>query len=628
MDEHLELGNKIRGAAHARDPVETELATNQRIIARVTDGIYREPWAAFRELVANAYDADATQVTIETGVPEFKHLVVRDDGIGMRPETLSYILQNIGGSSKRTSVGVTLNTTRDGSYDRSPGGRPLIGKIGIGLFAVAQLTQQFQIITKAADEKVRMSATVNLRTHSDSDFAEDDDRYVAGTVTILPEHVPEEERASHGTSVVLYSLRPKVLESLRSVQRWQACLNDLGDGRIIRDGPAYHIGVPLEANPEETTDLSPNYPWDPEDTPKNRFRRLFLAACASAGRGTKSPDLDQFDEYLGLIWKLSLSLPLGYLNTHPFSLNGATGVTFFGVPDSTGQATPIGLGEKETIRDNLNLRTDDDQVDSSFKVLLDGIELCRPIELPLVLGKRSRIKAPVMLVARQENPFVLQTQIDRAGGPLSFDAYLYWNSQIVPKDNIGVLIRVREASGTLFDPTFLNYQVSEQTRLRQITGEIFVHEGLDSAINIDRESFNYSHPHFLYIQNWLHRAIRLLMNRLKDLSAQDLERARDKRSHQRNVHALQIWAHRRGEDADPPIPGPTSNALTDEVGGVEIDWPPDMLEGIRDREERSERAEAVAIVLEAYDVLSGLPSLDRGQLVADILRILEIKIER
>ena len=196
MNGHLELSEKIRGAVQSGHPVETELATNQRIIARVTDGIYREPWAAFRELVANAYDADATQVTIETGVPEFGHLVVRDDGIGMQPETLSYILHNIGGSSKRRAVGVALKTTLTGSYDRSPGGRPLIGKIGIGLFAVAQLTQQFQIITKAAGENVRMSATVTLQTHNDSDFGESEKPYVAGTVTIVTERVPEEERRS------------------------------------------------------------------------------------------------------------------------------------------------------------------------------------------------------------------------------------------------------------------------------------------------------------------------------------------------------------------------------------------------------------------------------------------------
>eukprot|EP00658_Telonema_sp_P-2_P055699 TRINITY_DN44262_c0_g1_i1.p1 TRINITY_DN44262_c0_g1~~TRINITY_DN44262_c0_g1_i1.p1 ORF type:complete len:123 (-),score=28.55 TRINITY_DN44262_c0_g1_i1:46-414(-) len=60
----------------------------------------------------------------------------------------------------------------------------------------------------------------------------------------------------------------------------------------------------------------------------------------------------------------------------------------------------------------------------------------------------------------------------------------YWNSKIIPKVTTGVVLRVRDASGTLFDGSFLNYQVSEQTRLKQITAEIFVKKGLDSAINI------------------------------------------------------------------------------------------------------------------------------------------------
>ena len=74
-------------------PFETTLATSERIIARVTDGIYREPWAAFRELVANAYDADASYVVIETGQPEFesndcagrRHRDVSEDSC-LRPE--------------------------------------------------------------------------------------------------------------------------------------------------------------------------------------------------------------------------------------------------------------------------------------------------------------------------------------------------------------------------------------------------------------------------------------------------------------------------------------------------------------------------------------------------------------
>ena len=120
----------------------------------------------------------------------------------------------------------------------------------------------------------------------------------------------------------------------------------------------------------------------------------------------------------------------------------------------------------------------------------------------------------------------------------------------------------------------------------------------------------------------------MLVNRLKALSAEDLGRAKVKQSQQRQSFALQTWTRRRGEDADPPVPATTRNAMIDEVAGVEIDWPHGMLPGIRDTDERSVKAEAVAIVLEAYDVLSGLPARERGQLVADILQIFEIKIER
>ena len=42
------------------------LATDDRVLARITDGIYRQPGSALRELIANAYDADAENVYIQT----------------------------------------------------------------------------------------------------------------------------------------------------------------------------------------------------------------------------------------------------------------------------------------------------------------------------------------------------------------------------------------------------------------------------------------------------------------------------------------------------------------------------------------------------------------------------------
>ena len=372
------LENDIRSST-ADSPRKTALATSERIIARVTDGIYREPWAAFRELVANAYDADATRVVIETGQPEFARMTVRDDGIGMSPKTLAYVLKSIGGSSKRSPAGADLNTVRGDAPDLSPGGRKLIGKIGIGLFAVAQLTQHFQIITKSARENKRILADVQLRTHDEERMQDSQGEYTAGHVKFMTEEVPDEEKHAHGTSVILYQLRKQVRETLQSYRRWQSTRVAAGeDGGSIQNEPEFHIGCPLERMSGEA-----NFPWKYSDTPSEKFDRLIEAIGRSSGRGAKSANLEHFDEYLRLIWNLSLSLPLDYMGSHPFDKKGSSGI-YLEIPSEKGQAEPIEIDSQQSLRDRLNLQEGKSASPShnSFSVTLDGIDLKRPIRLP------------------------------------------------------------------------------------------------------------------------------------------------------------------------------------------------------------------------------------------------------
>ena len=620
---HKDLASRIRSSADTNKAVEETLATSQRIIGRVTDGIYREPWAAFRELVANSYDADAQFVSIETDQPSFSQIIFRDDGNGMSAETVAYVVKNIGGSSKRTSIGANLNTVGEGDANRSPAGRPLIGKIGIGLFAVAQLTQHFQIITKARGEAVRTSLTVVLMTHDeDKQVLEDDGQYQAGTVSIISERVPESDIDSHGTEVVLYELRPEIRRTLQSLQRWQNASNGFAEaGGRLEDEPRYHIGLPAGVLGRAHAGLEPKLPWDLADEPAVKFEGFFKAVGAMSGKGTRGVTLQHFDEYLRLVWKLSLSLPITYMDEDPFDLDDQSGILFFDLPSTSRQSNRVELEQGRTLREHFDLTARSRQPALSFHVSLDGMLLKRPIRLPKVLEARSRISAPVLTVAKETAPFS-EADLDLAGGPLEFEAYLYWNSRIIPRDNAGVLIRVHEASGTLFDRSFLNYQISEQTRLRQITAEIFVQRGLDSAINIDRESYNFSHPHFLYIQKWLHRALRLLVNRLKALADEDLQRERTQQrelsQRARDTHALAVWTGRHGEEADPPMSMRSTGALPSEVGDAQIEWSDE-----RPIETHADRASAIAIVLEAYGALSKLSAAERGELIRDILKVFE-----
>lgn len=621
--ETAKLAKDIRKTAHSGTPVETPLSTSQRIIARVTDGIYREPWAAFRELIANAYDADAKNVIVETGAPQFEKVVVRDDGNGMTPETLAYVLKNIGGSSKRTMEGVTLHTAKSGDPEQSPGGRQLIGKIGIGLFAVAQLTQHFQIISKAKGDRFRSSATVLLETHNEEVLADKDPdkEYVAGIVKIISEEVPEEEIDTQGTSVTLYHLRPEVRRVMQSIRLWDASQAAGVDGDTVAQAPTYHIGLLPDVRDEDSRGLKDHLPWEDGDDPVMKFQKFVHAAGETAGQARKSATLEHFDEYLRMLWKLSLSLPLDYVDGHPFDLTGDSGLIFLNVPKGKGQAERLEVGADESLRQRLKLTAGKKSTIGQFDVTVDGVQLRRPIDLSRKLRKPSRVKAPIMMVASEKAPFG-RANIKRAGGELEFEAYLYWNSQIVPKDTVGALVRIREASGTLFDASFMNYQVSEQTRLRQITAEIFVKKGLDSAINIDRESFNYSHPHYLYIQKWLHKALRLLVNRQKSLAKEDLDREKEMRQQQnraeRESKALTIWERRYGDEADLPVQqSDESGNPMDEIANLFIDW--SVVDGVKDQD----IATSVAIVLEAYGLLSTLNAKDRARLISDLIDIFE-----
>jgi len=637
------LASDIRASAKTGKTVETALATSQRIIARVTDGIYREPWAAFRELIANSYDADASEVVIETGLPDFEKIVVRDDGNGMDPDTLAYILQNIGGSSKRTKLGASLHTTDPIDPEKSAGGRPLIGKIGIGLFAVAQLTQHFQIITKARDDKYRSSATVVLKTHDElrAHKSETDETFVAGSVTIISEEVPKEELGSHGTTVVLYSLRPEIRLAMQSVRLWNATLASGVDGESVTEKPIYHIGVTSNLLGQKHNGLKAHLPWADGDTPSKKFEKLVEKAGDVSQRGKRPANLEHFDEYFRMLWKLSLSLPLQYVERHPFEISGEDQLTIYGIPDGKGQAYPIALDENETLREKLHLTAGQDLEKKPFSVLVDNVELKRPIILPDQLRVSSNIDHPVMMVASEFAPFKTE-DLERAGGELEFEAYLYWNSKIIPKDTTGVVLRVRDASGTLFDASFLNYQVSEQTRLRQITAEIFVKKGLDGAINIDRESYNFSHPHYLYLQRWLHKALRLLVNRLKALAKekkQILDQIEaDKEKKETELRATEVWERRFGKESDPPspqiktvtrfvhssvaqstlFPEPKDTTAV-ELSGVEFEFDAST-SGVN-----LDTVKALAIVLEAYGVLSSLQSSDRSKLINDIIKVFEIK---
>ncbi|MBK8265015.1 MAG: ATP-binding protein [Nannocystis sp.] len=504
------------------------LKTDERVIARVTDGIYRQPGSALRELISNAYDADATRVVIKTDAPRFDRITVEDDGHGMAPEALAHLLLHIGGSAKRNEVGASIGVTRPDDPSRSPGGRKLIGKIGIGLFSVSQLTHTFQVITKVRGDDHRTVATIALRQYTDEDTsiaADGSKKFESGKVNIWREKATDTE--THGTTIVLLSIRLQARDTLRSREIWSAIehneLQTEGEERQAIDPPPFHIGrVDESGELLKTTDKGQTktsaLPWVKGDPPEIAFEKLAQSVWDQSALKTPNPQLDRiFDYYLRMVWHLSLAVPLPYVNGHIFDMDVDGWADAFRLSNGPKGSAEQLLASGMPLRKAANLLDPAERV-SDFDVFFDDLKLARPIKFRELPTTNNALKKPLVFIGtcREEFP---KTPRALSGGPLEFEAYLFWTPKVAPVEHQGVLIRIHGSSGTLFDPTFMRYQVSEQTRLRQITCEIFVREGLDSALNIDRESFNNAHPHSVFITKWLHSALRQVASTQKRLAS-------------------------------------------------------------------------------------------------------------
>ncbi len=453
--ETREFSEKIKRAS-LNKVVETVLKTSERVLRRITDGIYRQPSSALRELISNAYDADATQVEIQMDPPRFNSIIIRDNGNGLTEEALSHLIHNIGGSPKRTAGGVDLHICNSKDKSLSPGGRKLIGKIGIGLFSVSQLTKEFEIITKIKGANHRTIMDVNLFTETEDNLDDLSGEFQTGTVKIWK--VPATDTASHGTEIILRNLLQKTKNDLSSKELWSLCnpenLPQLeGVDFKSQPPPSYHIGCIHDDSPDEIGQ-EPCLPWKNEDKPEKRFQKLVQAMFDEQRQTVKNLSLvDSLDYYLQMLWTLSLSAPLNYIGKHPFDLEKEPGIRIFEFANEFGsQAKELKLKPGCSIRDALNLASPERGKNESFTVIIDGVQLFRPLKFHDLPKTGETIPYPLLFVGKA-NPDLSSIPAEIRGGELKFEAYFLWNHTIVPKEHTGVLVRVNDSSGILFDET-------------------------------------------------------------------------------------------------------------------------------------------------------------------------------
>ena len=164
------------------------------MLLQLGDQLIKNESIALVELVKNAYDADASKVTIvmsnihniETG-----EIIIKDDGWGMDLDTILNCWLEPGSDSKSQIVA---------KGKRSPKGRLPIGEKGIGRFGVHKLGHEIELVTKTSTGK-EYAVRIDWNQFLQSKYLND------VPVVVIERDVPENFiDSSHGTIIKITHL--------------------------------------------------------------------------------------------------------------------------------------------------------------------------------------------------------------------------------------------------------------------------------------------------------------------------------------------------------------------------------------------------------------------------------------
>jgi hypothetical protein len=398
------------------------IRVNAKTLAHISSGLYRSTAGALKELVSNAFDADATKVYISTNRPSFNIFSCSDNGGGIHKDNFEQLMEGgIGFSDKRRSTGLTAL------------GRPIIGRLGIGLLAMTQLSHGFKVVSHHRESATAFEAEVIIRDY-------------------LLSEVDKESKVNEPTEIGQYNIT-----------------------EIKYD--ANKVGVTIVSD-EMRTGLIRRFRESSE-------KDLPLKFTSFLKQLQKLQSISRQGPYWDLVWGLSVYCPVRYPVKGP-------------VP-----------GKRVLTNIQQELRS------YNFELSIDGMPILKPIAFPISQERSEGLEYFVKEINYNDNI---------EGRKLRFQGYIYAQEgkSITPIEYRGILIRIRNVAIGAYDKTFLDYEIAEGPRFGWLSSEIYVNEGLEDALNVDRDSFNVSHPHYLKLREVLHSDLQKVFS--------DLYRGIDRRS--------------------------------------------------------------------------------------------------
>ena len=166
-----------------------QLKFHGKILDQLGFQTYQSPVASLSELVANAWDADASSVniTLPNDSTQSDQITIEDDGVGMAFDECQERYLNIG-----------YDRRSGDPFAKTTGGRSVMGRKGIGKFAGFGIAAKIRIDTtssKTGENTVFEMEIDKLRA----------DEYIKEGGEILASVTPA-DKSSHGTKVILKGL--------------------------------------------------------------------------------------------------------------------------------------------------------------------------------------------------------------------------------------------------------------------------------------------------------------------------------------------------------------------------------------------------------------------------------------
>lgn len=170
---------------------------DKKVLRLLGAQLYGDTPSIISELVQNAYDADAQAVWITINTKGKETIIVQDNGIGMTPDEVNLRFLNIG-------------QDRRDSYPKSPKGRSVLGRKGIGKLAVFSLAKVVDVYSKTEREIAACRLDFDAITlHNEDPMALDED----------PEIFPKKYLSEKGTGtiIILKDIQKDVSRSLNYI---------------------------------------------------------------------------------------------------------------------------------------------------------------------------------------------------------------------------------------------------------------------------------------------------------------------------------------------------------------------------------------------------------------------------